>query len=466
MPIQLVDNFQVNVARPIDSRIVASGSVARDAIQYKYEGLRVFDTSDGVPYVWRNGAWSGENSSSITGNGTANYLVKYNTNNTLANSVIFENSTNILIGTTTNNAPAAKLQVAGNIRTTGVFVGDGSSITNLNASNIATGTMSVGRLNLTGSNGFMLVRNASTAFWEDPNNVTVSNSNKVKVDNNTGTSIRYVLFYDTSGTATYRGVESSTTKSITIVPSTGNVGINLGATSPATTLDVNGTIRIRGGSPADKSLLMSDANGLASWKPQNEVSVPVGTIIMWGGPANQIPTNWKLCDGAQAPNTSALYTLLVSWSNPFGNGTAKLPDLRERFVIGAGGGTTAAANQNTTNPVDSPSGYSVGAVGGNSRVTLTRAQLPKHTHKLDNGVDGAVMSNPGNHTHSYQYADEFGSNPGLEDNRGSNSTQQTGGAGGHTHTGNTGDGTTDGLNGQPHENRPPYFALCYIIKIN
>ena len=41
MSIQILDGFQVNVAKPIDSRIVASGSVARNAIPYKYHGLRV-----------------------------------------------------------------------------------------------------------------------------------------------------------------------------------------------------------------------------------------------------------------------------------------------------------------------------------------------------------------------------------------------------------------------------------------
>lgn len=42
--------FQVNTALPIDNRIVASGST-RNSIPYKYEGLRVFDTSDSIPYV-------------------------------------------------------------------------------------------------------------------------------------------------------------------------------------------------------------------------------------------------------------------------------------------------------------------------------------------------------------------------------------------------------------------------------
>lgn len=42
-----------------------------------------------------------------------------------------------------------------------------------------------------------------------------------------------------------------------------NVGINTNA--PTTTLDVNGTIRIRGGNPVNGNVLATDANGLASW---------------------------------------------------------------------------------------------------------------------------------------------------------------------------------------------------------
>jgi hypothetical protein len=169
MSIQIVDNFQINVAKPVDSRIVASGSVARDNIPYKYEGLRVFDTSNGVSYVWYGGTWSGENASSITGNGSTNYLPRYNTSNTLASSVIFQSSNNIGIGTTTFGTPTAKLQVAGIVRTTtGGFYGDGNNITNLNASQILTGSMNVSRLQVTGSSGYMLIRNASSAYWEDP----------------------------------------------------------------------------------------------------------------------------------------------------------------------------------------------------------------------------------------------------------------------------------------------------------
>jgi hypothetical protein len=70
--------------------------------------------------------------------------------------------------------------------------------------------------------------------------------------------------------------------------------------------------------------------------------VPVGTIVMWSGSIGSIPTGWALCDGTE--------------------GT---PDLRDRFIVGAG------------------SGYGVGAQGGSSSVSLTTSHLPAHHHSVD-----------------------------------------------------------------------------------
>jgi microcystin-dependent protein len=238
---------------------------------------------------------------------------------------------------------------------------------------------------------------------------------------------------------------------------------------PTAALDINGQIKMRTGA-VNKYLLMSDSNGLATWKPQADVSVPVGAIIMWGGSATSIPTNWVLCDGAQAPTTSLLYAQLIAQINPFG-ATGKVPDLRERFIVGAAASNTSQNTTVTGNP------YAVGAIGGSNEVTLTKAQIPKHTHKLDNGVDNALFDDGGLHNHKNNYtmnAMVEGGNVPKQSTYGTDGSNEIGrtnnaiitDAGSHKHTGNTGDGTTDGLNGQSHENRPPYYALCYIIKIN
>lgn len=117
---------------------------------------------------------------------------------------------------------------------------------------------------------------------------------------------------------------------------------------------------------------------------------PVGGIIMWSGAIANIPWGWALCDGA--------------------NGT---PDLRDRFVVGAG------------------SSYAVGATGGEATHTLTTDEMPTHAHSYTviSGQGGTIAMSGGA---------IYGSYPAT-----------TGSAGG----------------GQAHENRPPYYALAYIMKL-
>jgi len=75
--------------------------------------------------------------------------------------------------------------------------------------------------------------------------------------------------------------------------------------------------------------IMLRANG--QWK-EAFAGLPRGTIVMWSGPT--IPEGWALCDGT--------------------NGT---PDLRDRFILGAGGS------------------YSVGATGGAESVSHSHTSL-------------------------------------------------------------------------------------------
>ena len=93
------------------------------------------------------------------------------------------------------------------------------------------------------------------------------------------------------------------------------------------------------------------------------------------------------------------------------NGT---PDLRDRFIVGA------------------TSTYAVGATGGQVSVALSQQELPAVGISI--GLFETSIFQAGSHTI-----------PVLT-NRGSSST-----------TANLGSGVA-------HENRPPYYALCYIMK--
>ena len=142
---------------------------------------------------------------------------------------------------------------------------------------------------------------------------------------------------------------------------------------------------------------------------------PIGSIILWYGAVGDIPTGWSLCNG----QTVGAYTT---------------PDLRERFVVGAGGDNSTVTG----------SGYSVGDTGGVNEVTLTTNQMPVH-----------------NHSHSLS-----GSNKSLID---SNKVFQYGGDAVGAHGYSNGNVSISGSinntgGGAAHENRPPYYALCYIMR--
>lgn len=129
-------------------------------------------------------------------------------------------------------------------------------------------------------------------------------------------------------------------------------------------------------------------------------------ITMWSGAINNIPTGWALCDG--------------------NNGT---PNLTDRFIVGAG------------------STYTVGAVGGEATHTLTTEELPSHDHSFY-----AWSSSGSVGTHDYLKANvSSGGQVGKERGQVARTTSTD-------MIGSTGSGVA-------HENRPPYYALAYIMKL-
>lgn len=168
-----------------------------------------------------------------------------------------------------------------------------------------------------------------------------------------------------------------------------------------------------------------------------------GIITMWSGSSASIPSGWYLCDG-----------------------TNSTPDLRDKFVVGAG------------------STYAVGDTGGQNAIT----DVPAHTHNLSGNTSSAgahthtgTTANIGNHTHSIicrQGANSIGYNSyGSPTNAASNSyvwfNMNTSAAGSHSHNFTTASGgahshtlsgTAASTGSASVDTRPPYYALCYIMK--
>ena len=100
---------------------------------------------------------------------------------------------------------------------------------------------------------------------------------------------------------------------------------------------------------------------------------PVGTILMWAGASSNIPQGYLLCDGSAVSRSfySSLFTA-IGTTNGSGDGssTFNIPDLRDKFVVGA-----TAGSGDTTYP-----GVSPAATGGSATVvapvSYTHLTLP------------------------------------------------------------------------------------------
>jgi microcystin-dependent protein len=170
----------------------------------------------------------------------------------------------------------------------------------------------------------------------------------------------------------------------------------------------------------------------------------VGEVRTWHGAVASITATWgagwQLADGT--------------------NGTA---DLRNQFIVGAG------------------STYAVNATGGLSTNTLTIAQLPahnhgvndpSHNHSVNDGGHGHSINDPG-HTHATTYSNTTGGGSPTNNGLGSPTNIQnlpatTGisinGSGSNISLNGTTTGITTQNNGSGAvvENKPPYYALCFL----
>lgn len=147
--------------------------------------------------------------------------------------------------------------------------------------------------------------------------------------------------------------------------------------------------------------------GIVGATPPPATPIPAGGIFLWSGSIGSIPAGYVLCNGS--------------------NGT---PDLRDRFVVGAG------------------STYAVDAIGGSADAVVV-----SHTHT-------ATVTDPG-HLHTYtRGGTDTVSGGGITIQTNSSLPTQ------NTSTAVTGISVTNasaGVSGT-NANLPPYYALCYIMK--
>ena len=237
----------------------------------------------------------------------------------------------------------------------------------------------------------------------------------------------------------------------------------LGGQSPSYYLDTSAAAQTKSG---DLSVNRLTANKLVLNSSNVTVNgvemffVPRGAIIMWSGSAANILPGWALCDGT--------------------NGT---PDLRDKFIIAAGGT------------------YSPGATGGSATHThtvdiavFTSGSAGDHYHSID--PPATTTSSAGSHSHVTAFAaddttlywNRVAASYTANYSKPVSGTRVTGtysmgygisttSDGAHTHSVDIAAFNSSTAGAHTHSidppsttsssasNLPPYYALCFIMKL-
>ena len=209
-----------------------------------------------------------------------------------------------------------------------------------------------------------------------------------------------------------------------------------------------------------ENILTTDKNNVElkfeNHKTKIKYAMPDSSIIMHTSPT--APDGWQLCDGTvlyeigniNRVDGSRFPNLLKTGEN-----FCRTPDLRGRFILGAG---DTVNNKNNTYPGDggASTGYTIhnyknNLTGGALHHQLTNAEMPIHNHggKTDKGTLNIL----GISDHHYYWYQGFfqGDNEGPGDGHRYYP---------HPHTHNIASEGGDAL----HNNMPPYYVLTYIIK--
>eukprot|EP01029_Cantina_marsupialis_P010377 TRINITY_DN2364_c0_g1_i3.p1 TRINITY_DN2364_c0_g1~~TRINITY_DN2364_c0_g1_i3.p1 ORF type:complete len:1659 (+),score=294.90 TRINITY_DN2364_c0_g1_i3:313-5289(+) len=383
---------------------------------------------------------------------------------------------NVGIGTTT---PGAKLEVTGQVKITGGTPGANKVLTS-DANGLASWQTASGD-NLGNHTATQNIKLSGNYLSNDGGNegIHIDNSGNVGIGNTANSSAKLKVtgnnYFNTSGTSATHSNNTYINGHIYFVPlDTDNVSyiqsrrsdtsgdasmrlrttnngslidavdiskegnVAIGATGAGAKLDVNGQIKIRGGSPGINKVLTSDANGLATWQNTQgdnlgnhtaTQDIILGTHKIKGAGATPFEISENYLRFAQNQNTDSQirsYSHLTLWANDDNGGTEHMifkvggtGTGTERMRLDASGnlgiGITSPSTKLDVNGQIKIRGGSPGlnkvltsdanglatwqtASGDNfgNHTATTNIQLGGHYLSNDGGNEGVAVDNSGN----------------------------------------------------------------------
>jgi len=180
--------------------------------------------------------------------------------------------------------------------------------------------------------------------------------------------------------------------------------------------------------------VLSISSGLPAWTDPSHSVTPAGVIQQYAGLYDSIPTGYLLCDGSEISRTTYadLFTAIGVQFGSLAGDTFTLPLFQDNF------------------PRAPASSTSCGATGGADSLTLTEAQMPSHTHSI----------NDSGHTHTTSGVKAEPPQNGKNKWSGSQNN------GWYPATGSSTTGITLNTAGSSSsfDNRPTYLEILFIIK--
>lgn len=350
---------------------------------------------------------------------------------------------NVGIGT---NSPASKLDVNGAVNSAAGYYYNASGIAasakaspmnvelSLNLPNTVASTIDIGNFSITNGahamNVYVTIANAGFSVTKMYNIPVAFNA----------TAGAWLEVIPDASTGPYSGNDFALDISVSNNTASLRLRRTAGTTDGSTAGGTGARVRIQSQGSTTDAFTTTTATATGVTAPTTQYgykgAVPVGGIILWSGATTTIPAGWQLCDGT--------------------NGT---PDLRDRFVVGAGSTYAVAATGGSATHTHSTPALTVPSLSVPSlsvpALTIPSLTVSGSTNSGNNSTDrysaingccGTYYSRD-NHTHTVS---------------GSTTASSTGT--GSTGTGSTGTGSIAANTTGSGSSLPPYYALAYIMR--